>query len=182
MRYLRSLFAVIALAATAACSTPAPIYQPSVDNVLTLKRGGTATVRTGEFTSTADNRPSLRASPMVSPYNDSYGEYLRTALRLELTEAGRFSEQAAIEVGGVLVKNDIDANGFKTGIGQISARITVKRDGALRYDKEVSTTHEWPSSFPGMIAIPAARDNYLPLVQKLLKQLYADPEFIAAIK
>lgn len=182
MRYVRLLFAAVVLAATAACSTPAPMYQPSVDNVLTLKRGGTAAVRTGEITNAGDNRPMLRATPMASPYENSYGEYLRTALRLELTEAGRFNEQAAIEVGGVLIKNDIDVYGFKTGIGQIGARITVKRSGALRYDKEVSATHEWPSSFFGMIAIPTARDNYLQVVQKLLKQLYADPEFIAAIE
>lgn len=82
MHYPRFALA-ITLAFLGACTGPAPKYQASIDNALTLKRIGKAPMRTGQFSAldTASKSLQLRAVSMVSPYNDSYAEYLREALR-----------------------------------------------------------------------------------------------------
>lgn len=180
------LFLLLAFAIVAGCATPAPPYRSSFDNTLALKRiSGKAKV--GEFIIPEEQREAvntvlLRATSMTSPYNDSYAEYLREALKQELREAGRFDENADIEVSGVLLKNVVDASGINVGTAHISARFLVRKGTVVRYDDIVAVDHEWPSSFPGMIAIPTARDNYPIAVQKLIKQLLADPRFSAALK
>lgn len=183
---VRRLFLLLAVAVLAGCATPAPLYQSSFDNTLVLKRGSGKT-KVGEFTAPEDqratlNKISLRANSMTSPYNDSYAEYLREALKQELRDAGRYDENADLEVSGVLLKNAVDAWDFKVGTAQLSARFIVRRGPAVRYDGVVTIEHQWPSAFPAMIAVPTARDNYPIAVQKLIKQLLADPKFISALK
>jgi hypothetical protein len=182
----RLFLLLVATVLAAGCAAPAPLYQSSFDNTLVLKRvSGKAKV--GEFTVPEDqraaiNKISLRADSMTSPYNDSYAEYLREALKQELREAGRLDENADLEVNGVLLKNSVDAWDFKVGTARLSARFVVRKGTAVRYDNIVSVDHQWPSSFPAMIAVPTARDNYPLAVQKLIKQLLADPRFTAVLK
>lgn len=180
------LFLLLAVAVLAGCTTPAPLYQSSFDNTLVLKRGS-GKAKVGEFTAPDDqratlNKISLRADSMISPYNDSYAAYLREAVKQELRDAGRYDENADLEVTGVLLKNAVDAWDFNVGTAQLSARFVVRKGPAVRYDGVVSVQHEWPSAFPAMIAVPTARDNYPIAVQKLIKALLADPKFIAALK
>lgn len=183
---IRRLFLLAAVAWLAGCTTPAPLYQSSFDNTLVLKRGS-GKARVGEFTAAQDQaavpqKISLRADSMVSPYNDSYADYLREAVRQELRDAGRFDENADLEVTGVLLKNAVDAWDFKVGKAELSARFVVRKGPTVRYDNVVSVEHQWPSAFAAMIAVPTARDNYPIAVQKLIKQLLADPKFVAALK
>lgn len=69
-----------------ACTGPAPKYQPSIDNTLTLKRIGKAPMHTAQFSAvdTASKSLQLRAVFTVSPHNDSYAEYLHESLRNDL--------------------------------------------------------------------------------------------------
>jgi hypothetical protein len=68
------------------------------------------------------------------------------------------------------------------GTGEIEATVTVKRDSQVRYEKVKSAKITFESSFAGAVAIPAGRRAYPELVQKFLAALYADPDFIAALK
>ena len=68
------------------------------------------------------------------------------------------------------------------GVGTISARFVVKRDGAVRYDQVKTVRSEWDSSFAAAIAVPRATQQYPLVVQKLLGSLYSDPAFISAIR
>lgn len=183
MHYPRFALAVT-LAFLGACTGPAPKYQASIDNALTLKRIGKAPMRAGQFSAldTANKSLQLRASSMVSPYNDSYADYLREALRNDLIEAGRLDENAHIVVDGVLLKNDMDISGLSLGTAGMSARFAIKRGNGVQFEKEISVTHDWNSDFRGAIAIPMARDMYPVVVQKLLRALYADPDFAAATR
>ena len=88
----------------------------------------------------------------------------------------------AIEVSGVLTRNEINAGGISTNDGVLEALFIVKRDGVVRYNKSKRTNASWESSFVGAIAIPKAQQQYPLLVQSLLGQLIGDAEFQAAVK
>jgi hypothetical protein len=96
--------------------------------------------------------------------------------------ANRLSNDAAIEVTGTLLKNDIDAAGFSTGYTTVSARFIVKKDGKESYNQVKTVKHEFSSSFMGSIAIPSAVQSYNVAVQKLLASLFADNSFNQATK
>lgn len=182
----RFLPALLCLTALAGCAIQAPTYQPSIDNVETLRRAqvkpmqvGAASAAPGLSTATSI---SLRGNPMSSPVGSGYADYLAAALRQELELAKLLDPKATIEVSSVLLKNDIAAGGVSTSSGEIAARFTVKRDGAVRYEATKSANLSWDSSFVGAIAIPAAQQNYPRLVHRLLADLFTDAAFVAACK
>lgn len=169
------------------CASVAPNYQPSIANVGTLKDQRPAKVKVGAFTADGPEKDkvnilTIRGGSFVSPYKESYVEYLREALRQELSMAGLLDDNANVELSGVLFKNEFDASGTSLAYAVIEARITVKKNGAIRYDERKSVRHEWESAFAGMTAIPRAQQNYTVIVQKLLASFYNDPKFQKALK
>lgn len=178
---------VLGLILLTGCSTPAPNYSPSISNVEAVKVVAPAKLNVGRFDAPASMKEgaqniSLRGSQMISPLGKDYGDYLTTALRQELDLAGVFSTQSQIEVSGALVVNTINAAGISTNDGQIEAQFIVKRNGRVVYDQRKKADMKWESSFAGAVAIPLAMNNYPVLVQKLIGQLFADPEFVRAVK
>lgn len=168
------------------CSTPAPQYSASLDNVAALKQGGDAKAKVGTFMTVKAkgnaNPISLRGTAMTSPYQGSYANYVTEALKQELTTAGKYAADASTEITGTLLKNDLDASGINTGDGNIEVRFVVKNSDGVKFDKVKSVKHQWESSFAGYTAIPRAMEQYPILVRKLLAELYADPDFAASIK
>jgi len=178
--------AAIALVAMTGCAIKAPPYQPSIDNVNVLKRGGATGAAVGTFTVQAGAvgaaSISVRASSMEPPNGGTYAAYLAEALKAELDLARRLDPKATIDITGVLLKNDIDAGGFSRNNGEIEVRFVVRRDGQVRFDKTKRGAADWESSFVGAIAIPKAQQQYPVLVQTLLAALYADADFQSAIR
>lgn len=169
------------------CATwKAPAYQPSVANVSTLKTATNSTVAVGAFSVKTDMPGAttlpLRAVTLASSVGTSFADYLAQALKAELELAQRFDPKTTIEITGVLTKNVLNADGMTKGQGEIEAQFVVRRNGEVRFDKLKSGTAEWPSSFMGNIAIPNAAQSYPLLVQNLLTALYADPDFLSAIR
>ena len=167
------------------CASPAPRYQPLLDNVEIIKRAsgpvalGAFTVKPGAANATSIG---IRASSMVSSVGADYAAYLADALKQELELAGKLDPKSKVEISGVLLKNDITAAGMSTNSGEIEAAFVVKRDGVVKYQKSKRGELSWESSFAGAIAIPKAQQQYPLIVQELLAQLLADPEFTAALK
>lgn len=174
---------LLAGAVASGCSTVAPQYSASIENVQVLKDSGSPGAKAGAFSQEASVKDSvsLRASSMNSPYG-TYGNYLAEAVKQELQMAGKLSPGANIEVSGVLLKNSIDISGLSTGYGDIEARFVVKKGEIVRYDQVKKAHTEFESAFAGAIAIPRGRDEYPRLVQRLLGILYADQSFIEALK
>jgi hypothetical protein len=179
-------FALGALAALASgCAIQATTYRPAVDNVDQIKQVapplavGTMSVQPGLQSGASIG---LRGNPMASPVGADYAAYLADALRQELSLAGKLDAASKISVGAVLVKNDIAAGGFSTNSGEIEARFTLTANGTRKFDKLLRADRTWDSSFVGAIAIPAAQQQYPMLVQDLLRKLFADADFIAALK
>lgn len=179
------LSALVAIAATG-CATKAPPYQASIDNVEAVRKAELKPMQMGKFVAapnaTGATSISLRGSAMASPAGEGYADYLAAALRQELELARLLNDQSMIEVSGVLLKNDIAAGGIRTNSGEIEARFTVRRDGALRYEVVKRAELTWESSLVGAIAIPLARQNYPKLVRKLIGELVSDAAFVAACK
>ena len=129
-------FAFLAAALGSGCSSVAPQYSASMENVQKLKDAGNVTARVGEFSSNESLKKSpdlsLRATSLVSPYDNSYSRYLAEAIKQELTLAGKLAPGADVEISAVLLKNSIDASGFVTGYGDIEARFIVRRKGVQK--------------------------------------------------
>lgn len=166
-----------------ACSMQAPPYQVSLENVQTIKKAKLKQVQVGVITSTKKlDRISLRGSSMYSPVNKSYGSYLSKALEDELKLARLWSAVSATVISGEMLTNDIDVSGFSEGTGEASAKFIVTRDSKVIFDKVISAQNKFESSFIGAIAIPNGQQNYVDLVQKLIKNLFEDEKFISALK
>lgn len=159
----------------------APNYTPSTANGNTLNDLTNNKISVGRFTQSGPNDFSMRGSSLVSPYNQSFAEYLSWALTEELRLAGIYDGKSSIRISGTLINNQVEAP-IGTGTASITARFVVARDGSTVYDKKLTANHEWDSSFAGAIAIPAAQNNYPVVVQKLLGTLFDDNDFVAAVK
>ncbi len=159
-----------------------PPYVAEIENYEQLHEENQKQVSVGDFDVPSEiNRIRIRGSALASSVNDSFGTYLKGALEEEFYRAGLLSKNASCVISGTLLKNDINAAGFSTATGHLSSRIVVQDKGKVFYDKVVSVTHQWDSSFVGGVAIPRARDNYPFIVSKFIKNLFGDVDFQAAL-
>lgn len=183
-RFPLACLALIALALSGCISTPAPRYNPSVDNSsLVLQHRPTADV--GPFSAAAgvENRAlSMRGSRLQGGSDGTYATYLRDAVIAELQVAGGYVPGSRARIEGELTHNSLNVAGIKVGKAEVGARFIVRRGGVVAYDRSLRATHEWESSFIGALAIQAGIDNYGTTVQKLIGQLLADPAFIDATR
>jgi hypothetical protein len=164
-------------------SMPPPTYQSSVDTTQVLLEHREARLAVGSFTALAgvpNAGLSVRGSQLSAGGNEStFSDYLRNALITELKTAGRFDQQSQMRIEGILANNKLDA-GAATGSATIAARFVVTRANVNVYDKTLTVTHMWDSSFMGAIAIPSAVQNYAGAIQKLVFKLVTDPDFVQA--
>ncbi|HEA18523.1 MAG TPA: hypothetical protein ENH88_19170 [Pseudoalteromonas prydzensis] len=182
MKY-KSLLTLITVLALSACTIQVPPYRADISNVSKLKEIPNESVSVGKIKSEKNlNKISLRSSPLVSSVGDSYGEYIENALLQELKLAKLWSGVAKKQVSGSLVDHDIDVTGFSEGDAFIKVNFVVSEGNVNLFEKTISAEHTFDSSFMGAIAIPNGQQSYVELVQKLLKNLYSDKDFIEAIK
>lgn len=182
--YVRVLGCLLLLGLVGGCvSLQTPTYQPAVDTTQALLGHRDSHLRVGAFTASPgvpNTALSVRGSQLNAGGDDgTFSSYLRNALVIELKTVGRFDEHAAIEIAGNLARNQLQA-GTRIGSATVAARFTVRRAGATVYDKSLSVSHQWDSSFMGTVAIPAAVQNYSDAFQKLIFKLVTDPDFIKA--
>jgi hypothetical protein len=177
--------AILSLAA-AGCTSMAPTYQSPVANIdaaAKLQAGidvGKFEFRKGEESSL--NSVQARAASFTSPVNGSYADYFAEAVRADLRGAGKLDASSPKVLTGTIEKNDLSAGGVNTNDAEISVRFRLAQGDRAAYDKALTAKHQWESSFLGGIAIPRAIQNYVVTLQKLLHQLYSDPEFAAATR
>ncbi|MFK3651105.1 hypothetical protein ACI2IY_22115 [Lysobacter enzymogenes] len=176
-----ALIAALALQ-TACVSMQATTYNVGMDSSAALARHAHgAPVNVGAFSAEAKlDRKALnvRGSTLNGGADGRFSTYLRDALQAELRSAGRLDPAAATEISGELLDQHLNGgSGSVNATALIKARFVVSREGKTLYDRTLSQEHRWESSLLGPIAIPAAFDNYVTTVQKLLQQLFADPQF-----
>lgn len=184
MSKLPHLAAILLVAVLATgCTISGPRYTTNYAAVETLKGANLAPVKVGAVKSTDKKIESLtiRGSSYKSPYG-SFTEYFRAALRDELDHASLLDDKSGTEIEGTLVRNELNGAGVSTGFAEIEAKLAVRREGSVVYERTKVAREEWPSSFIGGIAIPRAAQNYPLAIKKVLNEFYSDPEFIAALK
>lgn len=175
------------LFAVGGCSITANKYTVSTNNIDKLRKSGDSKISVGKFSAEKGkesdiNGLTMRGSTFASPYNNSYPDYLQTALQDELSFAGRLGNDSKIVVSGVMLDNKFDGSGINVGMASVSAKIVVMRNGEQKYSKVVKTDHQWESYFAAFNAMPAAQIAYVNMIQKFLGELYADQDFVNAIK
>ncbi|MFT7722415.1 MAG: hypothetical protein QM788_06250 [Roseateles sp.] len=175
------------LAVLTGCATvkmPAPT--PSAANAEKLRATKLAPAQLGSF-KLAAGKPAdmdttlggLRGSSL-SPAKGSFAGQLRDEIAAELGAAGLLDPKSGIVIEGQLTDSMVDA-GMSTGKGRLAATIQVRRDGQVRFDKEVVAEATWESSFVGAVALPAAINQYGALYKTLVGKLFDDADFKRAL-
>jgi len=164
------------------CGMTMTRYEPSFDNVQKLKQTPPLLAISNPQVTAESGEGSLmvRANPIKSP-TGSIPAHIQDAITEELRKAGLLDPQATRHLQVLVVKNQLNA-GMGTGDGTIAARFTLRNGNDVVYDATKDVSHQWDSSFFGVIAIPNATNAYNPMLQDLLKNLYSDPQFIQALK
>jgi len=187
MKRLLSIAALLVAASQmVGCSTPMQPPSSTFENTAKLHNAPLAPAAVSEFAleqgrpAEKDRSVSLRAHSLVSPVGKSFSQYLKETLRRELQAANLLDADSATRISGFLVDSDVDA-AMGTGTGSLTARFVVTKAGKVAYDRQLSTSLTWESSFMGAIAIPTAAQNYAFLYKKLVGKLFDDPDFRQAL-
>jgi len=173
-----------ALLATGCAQLIAPPYSSDFEALDALKRTQAERMTVGTVQPTevndAINNLSLRGSPLRSG-SGTFAKYLEDALVSDLKDVALYDAAAHTRVDAHIQKNEIAVSNIATGTGLMDVELTVSRDGKQRLRKLYSARTSFESSFAGAVAIPKGQAEYPSLVRALLRNVYSDPAFIAAI-
>ncbi|MFM9923930.1 hypothetical protein VLK31_13135 [Variovorax sp. H27-G14] len=183
----RALFAFGALTAAVLATGCAPLLAPpyaadyeTLDRLEATRPGKVALAR-AEPTDADDkvNTVRLRSARLVSP-SGSFAQYLQDALMRDLSEIAVYDPKAPTHIAARVRVNDIDL-GVINGTGRMEVELTVTRDGTQRLRKTYRAQTAFDSSYANIVAVPAGQAAYPRLVRALLREVYADAQFVAAI-
>ncbi|MFV0675130.1 hypothetical protein ACLIWX_18665 [Variovorax sp. tm] len=184
---LRSLLLPGALAAAVLATGCAPLLAPpyaadyeTLDKLEAARPGMVALAKAQP--SDADNKVNtvrLRSARLLSP-SGSFAQYLQDAMMRDLSEISVYDPKAPTRIAARVLVNEIDL-GVINGAGRMEVEITVTRDAAQRLRKTYRAETAFDSSYASIVAVPAGQAAYPRLVRALLRQVYADPLFVAAI-
>lgn len=169
---------------TAGCAPlMAPPYAADYEALdrLEATRPGMVAVAKAQPTDPQDkvNTLSLRRAKLVSP-SGSFAQYLEDALMRDLGEISAYDPKAPTRIAARILVNDIDL-GIVNGTGRMDVEVTVTRDATQRLRKTYRAETAFDSSYANIVAVPAGQAAYPRLVRALLREVYADPQFVAAI-
>ena len=187
--YRHALLICLLLVTGCAPIVVAPTYQPNATTTLLLQENKAGKVDVGLFNSSMDDLANPRRlfnnHTFISPYNDSFADYIATALRMELGQAGCFNQQAPIVVSGTLLANSLNISPSFWGFDDaweagMTVDFVIRSNNRTIFNKRVTKSHKWEYTHVG--GIPKAIQEYGTMVQLLVRDLVGDPEFIAATK
>ncbi|SCX70965.1 hypothetical protein [Variovorax sp. EL159] len=181
--YIASSVLAAAVLSTGCAPLMAPPYAADYEMLdrLEATRPGMAAVAKVQPTDPQDkiNTLSLRRAKLVSP-SGSFAQYLEDALMRDLGEISAYDAKAPTRIAARILVNDIDL-GVINGTGRMEVEVTVTRDATQRLRKTYRAQTAFDSSYASIVAVPAGQAAYPRLVRALLREVYADPQFAAAI-
>jgi hypothetical protein len=163
-----------------------PPPQATFGNIQAVRAGNFAAMRVGDFVAgpgaptAMDKRIAVRAGVQAAP-GGSYAKWLGETLAAELKGAGKLDPNAALVVSGVVTQTHVDS-AMPNGNAQLEARFTLKKNGAVAFDKTLDARSTWTSGFIGAVAIPDAFNHYNALFAEIVTRLLSDPDFKAAAR
>jgi len=172
-----------AVLATGCAPLLAPPYAADYETLdkLEAARPGMVALAKAQPTDADDkvNTVRLRSARLLSP-SGSFAQYLQDAMMRDLSEISAYDPKAPTRIAARVLANEIDL-GVINGAGRMEVEITVTRDTAQRLRKTYRAETAFDSSYASIVAVPAGQAAYPRLVRALLRQVYADPQFVAAI-
>jgi hypothetical protein len=172
------------LLATGCAQLMAPPYSADYTSLDGLKASQPEKTSVAVFQPTdpnhAVNNLNLRGAQFKSP-SGSFAKYLEDALIDDLKEISVYDAGARTRIGAVIQRNEMAIGGIHTGEGFMDVELTVTRAGTERLRKTYQARTSFESSFAGAVAIPKGQIEYPSLVRTLLRNVYTDPAFVAAI-
>ncbi len=178
----------IALCLTSAgcISTPIDTMTPSLETLKLLRAQDMPPVALGSFTladtAKSGRSVSIRGSTINAPKGKTFADFLKDTLAAELTASGKLDPASATVVSGRLLESGAGEN-IARGQARLSAEFSVANGGAApSFVRTYSAESAWQSDFIGALAIPEAFRQYNALYAQLVRKLFADPEFVAALK
>jgi hypothetical protein len=185
MRAHRLALLVLAGIALTGCGQTMGSARPSLETLEVLRAPDMPKMRVGEFAlepgqpAKSDKSVVLRSVVLSAP-DGSFSHYLGKTLEAQLRAAGKLDPESGIVVEGLLTKSGASA-GLSDGQAALAARFMVRKDGRTVFDKELTVRSNWDSTFVGVVAIPDAINQYSSLYDRLVHQLFADPDFRRAL-
>lgn len=186
MRALKWAALGLAMVFLSACGTiTPPPYSGDYAALDKMKAVGLKKASVAQFQPTDPSHPvntiSLRAPSMKDP-SGAFATYLRAALIQDLREISAYDETSSTRIDATILKNVIDISSMTTGKGDMEVELSVSRAGAVLLKKKYAAHIEFESAFAGMVAVPKGQLEYGRLVRTLLGQVYADADFVNALK
>lgn len=179
---LLAFLAVAAIFLGGCTTTQMAAPGPSPTTLEKLRTSGMAPANLGRFALAPGKDPEidktlggLRGSTAV-PAKGSFAQMLRDTLQAELAAAGLYDEKSTAVIEGLLTDSRVDA-AIGTGTASLGARFKVLQSGQTVFEKELTVSSEWESSFVGGVAIPKARTEYQALYKALVARLIDDSDF-----
>ena len=177
-------FCALAVLATGCAQLKAPPYAADYEALDRLKASKPSAVAVVKVQPTDPNDPvnnlSLRGARLVSP-SGTFAKYLEDALVGDLKEVSAYDAKSRTRIDARILGNEISVANIVTGTGAMEVQIEVTREGVQRLKKTYKANTSFESSFAGIVAIPAGQAAYSDLVRTLLRQVYSDPQFAAAL-
>lgn len=167
-----------------ACSAPIEDLPPSIETIRVLREQAVPPLALGSFVSgnkAIGRTIAVRLGVLHAPKGRNFAEFLGSTFETELKAAGKLDPASRLRIDGILTESRI-AEDFKKGGGMLGARITLLRDGKAAFAKDYRVEAKWNSDWIGAIAIEQAFLDYNGLYAQLVRQVLADPEFVAAAK
>lgn len=154
-------------------------------NVASLRAAGLGPVSLGQFDLDhhnvgKDGHFELRGSAVKSPYQGSFADYLREIIKTHLAAAGVYRLNSDTVLSAMLTESHLNA-GAQTGSGSLKGKFIVKSKGAVVYEREIGYDETWESSPFTQQAVPWAIDRYENMYQKIVLELFNDPQFRKAV-
>lgn len=180
-----ALCAALTMAVSGCATFAVPAYSPDYPTLDRLKTARLAPVAIQPFAPQDPAAPvnvlTLRGAPFA-PAKGTFAGYIETAMRQDLAELRRLDPQAPTQLSATLLRNDFDFSGLSVGTGTIELRVVITRAGQTRLDKTYSASGQYESHLAANVAVPRAQAEYPSLVRRLLRNVYADAAFIAALQ
>lgn len=186
MKIRITILAAASLLASACASTQMAPQAASFDSIQQINMPDMPAMGLGAFglapglPAGLDKSITIRASTLKAP-GGTFSGYLRQTLETQLTSAGKLNPSSDVSITAELTKSEVKTS-LPNGTATIAAHFHVAKAGTPVFDRELSASDEWPSSFIGAIAIPQGMDRYTALYPKLVTTLLSDAEFRKAVK
>lgn len=119
---------------------------------------------------------------MISPYGNSFSDYINQSLQIQLSQNDLYSKDSNYIVSTEIIKNDINIWGFSEAYCDLKVKFEINEGNRILYSDSIELKHDFPSHFVGQIAIENGINNYPIAVKKLIKKFLNDQRVINLLK